>query len=616
MGIKDNKMKKGVNRPVNKKVQKPAIKDSIDTWCASHKWLVIALILLVSVAVRIVYFVQIRNTPLIEQHKWDASDMYVFNQWADSINHGDMLSQRYVQPENDWMQEIAGIYFKDHPDKFEYYKSIAGPDTVKNPPSKLLWIDWYGKSAFPHEPLYAYFVAFNYKVFGKSVYWVFLWQLLLGVLTNLLVFLVTRRHFGEFAGVVAAFLAIFFGPLMFFELTLLRSTFAVFFTILLVYVIDTAFKKDTLPWWILSGAVCGLATLVHAYYFIFLVIWFGFLLSHFRNNWKSFGIAVSGCLIGFIVVLTPLMIRNVHLGLPAMKISNNSAVGFITMNNDKFKSFNGWMVDSKYVSDIMYTSNGSLLKSIIPTLKTHPDLSSYLGQVYDKLHATFSWFEIQNNVNFYFYRQLAPVLYFTFISFLIVSPLALVGLGLAISRRKKAWPLYFMILVLLVPMLAFMVLARYRIVFAVVLIPFAAYTIAELFTPWKNWKNILLLAGIAIIALWTSGPRDEKTQRITKLEYVVTYYSHYADKLQAGINEKNWGEVDRLFADYLRLFEPEAIKTMNPSYRCKDRNEAAISSFFAKVHMWRSNVLYAAADTLRANQEAGISAKLKEAANQ
>ena len=181
MDIKSRKMKKVMNRPVNKNVQQTIIKDSIDKWCASHKWLVIALILVVSVAVRIVYFVQIRDTPLIAQHKWDASDMFVFDQWADSISCGDILSQRYVQPEHDWMAEIAGIYFKDHPDRFEYYRSLAGPDTLKNPPSKLLWMDWYGKSAFPHEPLYAYFIAFNYKVFGKNVYWVFIWLSLIHI---------------------------------------------------------------------------------------------------------------------------------------------------------------------------------------------------------------------------------------------------------------------------------------------------------------------------------------------------------------------------------------------------------------------------------------------------
>ena len=615
MVTKSHQKKQVTNRTPASKAQKPGIKDSIDKWCGSHKWLMISLIVVLSVAVRIAYFIQIEGTQLKNQYKWDESDMFVFDQWADSIACGDLLSERYVQPEHTWMKDIAKIHFTDHPDRFDYYKTLAGSDTLKNPPSKLLWLDWYGKKAFPHEPLYAYFLAFNYRIFGKDVRWIFLWQLLLGVLTNLLVFLVTRRHFGEFAGAIAAFLAVFFGPLLFFEMTLLRSTLAVFLTILLVYISGGALKTETFPRWLLTGAVCGLAVMTHAYFIFFIVIWFVFLLFYFFKKWKAFGIASSGCLIGFMAILSPIMIRNVHLGLPALSLSNNSVIGFITMNNGAFESFNGWMVEPKFVSDMMYATKGDLVKTIIPTLKTHKNLGSYLVQVWDKFHATFSWYEIPNNVNFYFYRQFASVLYLTFISFLIISPLALVGLCLAILKRKQVWPQYLMLIVLMVPMLAFMVLARYRIVFAVVLIPFAAFTIAELFTPWKGWKNIMLLTSIAVISFWTSTPRNEQTVRITKLEYIVIYNVNYLEKLQLELNNKNWKEVARLLGDYIVVYQPEAITKVKPFYRCKDINEAAIWSFFSLMHENRSKLLNLAADTLNARKEASISVKLKEAAN-
>ncbi|MCX6279221.1 MAG: glycosyltransferase family 39 protein [Bacteroidetes bacterium] len=615
MGKKGYQQKPATNQQAKVKVQKPGLKDALDKWCGSHFRLLIALILVFSVGIRIAYFVQLNNSQLINQHKWDESDMFVFDQWADSIAGGDILSERYIQPEHNWMKQIANLFFRDHPERLQYYKTLAGPDTLANSPSKMLWVDWYGKKAFPHEPLYAYFLAFNYKIFGNDVRWIFIWQLLLGVLTNLLVFLVARRYFGEFTGIIAGFLAIFFGPLMFFEMTLLRSTFAVFFTILLVYISGVALQKNTFMWWILVGAVCGLAAAVHAYFILFAVIWFIFLFIYFLNHWKTLGFAVCGCCIGIMAALSPIVIRNIKTGIPPLSLSNNSAIGFITMNNDKFKSFNGWMIEPKYVIDIMYATNGDLIKTIVPTLKTHKSIGSYLEQVWDKFHATFSWYEIPNNVNFYFYREFTPVLYLTFLSFLIISPLALVGLFIAILKRKQVWSLYLMLLVLIVPMLAFMVLSRYRIVFAVVLIPFAAYTIAELFTSWKGWKNIAILASIVIISFWTSQPRNEQTVRIAKLDYAVMLGVHYSDRIQTSVNDKNWKETSRLFDDYITKYQPEAIDNIKPFYRCQDRNEADIWSYFSLIHERRATVFNLEGDTINAKKEADISQKLKEAAN-
>ena len=604
---------KAIQPPVSQKIQRPGIRQRIENWCGSHTWFTISVIIIVSAILRIAYFTELNQYDLINLHQWSESDMFVFDEWADAIAAGDILSEHYVQPEHSWMKRIATIFFKDHPDRFEYYKNLAGPDATKDTASKLLWIDWYGKKAFPHEPLYAYFAALNYKIFGKDVRWVFVWQLILGILTNLLVFLVARKYFGELPAVIAAFLAVFCGPLLFYELTLLRSTFAAFFTILVVYVTGISLQKKTLAWWVAGGAVCGLSATVHAYFVLLAVAWCIFLSIYFYKYWKSLGTAAASLGIGFLLVLSPIMIRNASMNLPVLNLSNNSAIGFITMNNNTFKSFRGWMVEAQYVSDIMYETGGSLLKTIIPTLKTHKNPASYIGQVWDKLHATFSWYEVPNNVNFYFYRQFAPVLHLTFVSFLIISPLALVGLCLAMQRRKQAWPLYLMLLVLMVPMLAFMVLSRYRIVFAVVLIPFAAFTIAELFTSWKGWKNIALSGAVIGIALWTSAPRNEQTVQVSQRDYIAVFSVHFEGRIQQQVLSKDWNKAADIYDVYIKQYQPEEITDMKPFYRCKNRHEAEIWSFFAAMHERRSKLLDKAADSVNAKREADFALNLKKA---
>ena len=112
--------KKTMSRPLKIKAQKTGVRDILDKWCCSYKWLVISLIIVFSVAFRIIYFVQLGRTQLVYQHKWDESDMFVFDQWADSIAGGDVFSERYVQPEHTWMKQTANIFFRDHPDHLEY----------------------------------------------------------------------------------------------------------------------------------------------------------------------------------------------------------------------------------------------------------------------------------------------------------------------------------------------------------------------------------------------------------------------------------------------------------------------------------------------------------------
>ena len=82
---------------------------------------------------------------------------------------------------------------------------------------------WAGGSTFYQEPLYAYLMAVTYKIFGGDHRWVFLWQLVLGVLTNVLIYLLARRMFGDLVGTVAGALAVLCSPMMFYELILCAS---------------------------------------------------------------------------------------------------------------------------------------------------------------------------------------------------------------------------------------------------------------------------------------------------------------------------------------------------------------------------------------------------------
>ena len=589
-------------------------REKLDQWCKKNQLWVIVFIIISSVILRIVYFQQTAKTLFIDEHTNLETDMSFFHLGASKIAAGDLLSKTIEHPQHKWMEWVSGRYFLAHPDKLEQFKTAIGTDTLKNNPTKMLWNQWYGKHTFQQEPLYPYFVALNYSLFGKNVRWVFFFQLLFGILTNLLIFFVTYRYFGALTAVVASLLALFFGPMLFFEMVLLRSSIAVFLGILLIYLTGTALRKNSFSWWILTGIAAGLAILVHSF-FILYVLGIAIILLIQNRKKLSTGILFSASMVaGVFLTISPAVIRNISVDTPPLSLSSTAAVSFVTMNNINFKSFTGWNMDVQHLADIMDQADGKLLNVIIPTIRTHKSFSSYLLQVWDKLHATFSSYEIPNNVNYYLCRESTPILFLTFITFLILSPLAITGIFLSWNYRLHAWPLYLLILTYLFAMLAFMVLARYRIILVPVLIPFAALTITELLKTWKGWKNYLVVFAIIILGFWVSTTGSANVSQINSYDYVGIWSGHYVNKVKEQLDHKQWDKVARELSDFITRYEPGKVSGASTSYRCADQNEAGIFEYFSGMHANLAQVLVNAKDSEGAGREREISAKLKDIA--
>ncbi len=608
---------KNLKVPVTKmaaKEQQSGTREKLDRWCQKNHIWVIGFIIVFSVSIRIVYFQQTAETLFIDEHTNLETDMSFFHLGACKIADGDVLSKIIEHPQHKWMEWVSDRYFLAHPDKLEQFKATIGSDTLNNNPTKMLWNQWYGQHTFQQEPLYPYFVALNYSLFGKNVQWVFLFQLLFGILTNLLIYFVTYRYFGALTAAVAALLAVFFGPMLFFEMVLLRSSIAVFSGILLIYVTGTALRESKFYWWVLTGITAGLALLVHSFFILYVLGVAVVLLFQHKKNVKKGILFAAGMVAGVFITLSPAMIRNISVDTPPLSLSSTAAVSFITMNNGNFKSFTGWNMDVQHLADIMDQGDGKLLKVIIPTIRTHGSLRSYMIQVWDKLHATFSSHEISNNVNYYLVRESTPILFLTFITFLILSPLAIAGMFLSWNYRFHAWPLYLLFTTYLFAMLAFMVLARYRIIMVPVLIPFAALTITELLKSWKGWKNYLVVCAIVILGFWVSTTGSAKVSQINSYDYVGIWSGHYVKKVKEQLDRKEWDKVARELSDFISRYEPGKVSGAATSYRCADQNEAGIFDYFSGMHANLAQVLVNAKDSEGAGREREIAVKLKNIA--
>jgi 4-amino-4-deoxy-L-arabinose transferase-like glycosyltransferase len=127
--------------------------------------------------------------------------------------------------------------------------------------------DWVGQGTFEQGPLYAYLLALAYLV-GLSEPAIIFLQFMTGVAVCLLVFLCGRRLFDERIATAAALATALYGPLLFYEMELMKSFLSPLFVVTTLYAglrYTDALQKR---WASLAGVAIGLACLLRESYIL------------------------------------------------------------------------------------------------------------------------------------------------------------------------------------------------------------------------------------------------------------------------------------------------------------------------------------------------------------
>ncbi len=179
----------------------------------SDKWL--WTIVAVALLVRIAYFVGYLKTPL---SVWRVADQAYYSTWA---------------------------------------KEIAGGD-------------WLGTEVFEQGPLYAYGLAVVYKL-GAGDNVAILLQLICGVTTCILVYLCANRLFEHHTACIAGLLCAIYGPLVFYECTIMKGFLSPLLTMLALYAALRFADAGNSLWLFASGSAIGLACLVRENHILLLL---------------------------------------------------------------------------------------------------------------------------------------------------------------------------------------------------------------------------------------------------------------------------------------------------------------------------------------------------------
>jgi len=252
---------------------------------------ILAMILLLAVLLRIIYLGEIWDTPDFHYPGLDSA-YHIY--WAKGMVTGDWS--------NFEGRENPMIY------RYPYYRP----------------------------PGYAYFLSLVYFVFGMSSIWPRLVQFGLGLGSILLVFYLTRRLFDKAAGLIAAFLTSFYWIFIYYEGELAGVSWAVFLSLLTACLLIRSASRWTLPGFFLTGLVMGALTVFRPNALILYpvsVFWI-FLVSRQRRDKPRVLLPAAGLLLGTLIAILPVTIRNYVVSGEFVPISTNAGISLGVANNE------------------------------------------------------------------------------------------------------------------------------------------------------------------------------------------------------------------------------------------------------------------------------------------
>ncbi len=494
----------------------------VDVWLNDkQRWILVCIVIL-SLLTRIAYYRDIAASPCVNAHHWVSSDMHFYHDWGVRIAAGDWLTDRASHRFTGFERRLASRYFEFYPERKAQYASADNP-------AHALISDWWSGKLFRTEPLYAYLIGITYKVFGVDVRFVFAWQLLLGIATNILIYLIARSCFGNITALVTAAFALAYAPLLFYEMVLIRATlikFTVAFTLFLTIV--ALQRKSWLPW-LGAGVAFGAGLLVKTIFKILLLATvLGLIVRSIRAPRTALR-PLLGLAGGVMLCMLPIVYRNTVLGNPLMSVAATERYTFFLAHSAYYDPVYNTVPNVSQIARFMGDSGNSTVSAVLYTLRTHEDLQSYLKLTCNKLAALFFWYEWPNNANFYYYRMHSNMLQWVPLTFPFIGSLAFIGLLAALPTFRQSWTLYGFTVTQILIFLVARINARYKLPLALTLIPFAGFTVVQigLWVRTREWRKIGLAgasaSAVILLASYMLRPLPKEIKVVRSSDYFSIY---------------------------------------------------------------------------------------------
>lgn len=356
---------------------------------------------------------------------------------------------------------------------------------------KIAGGDWVGDDVFFMGPLYPYFLAVIYKIMGPDLVAVKVIQGLLGGLTAGFTFLLAREGFGFVVGLIAGFMAAVYVPFIFYDNSILFPVLATLLNTLMLYWFYRGVCRRSMASFLIAGLFGGLSAAGNASVLAFGPFAIVFVLVALKVHLGARLKAAALLAAGVAIVVLPVTIRNLAVAGDFVPLTSNAGLNFYIGNNSKST---GAYVRPEGLDVYTDPSGRTIAEAAIGGSLKPSEVSGYwtgrasnfirsepkrfAANLLRKAFLFWSVYEIPQIEHLPFEKRYSRLLRLPTPSFGIICPLSILGMFLVLRRKPEAWLLFLFIVAYSVTIIAFFVVARYRLPAVPALMVFAAYSVA------------------------------------------------------------------------------------------------------------------------------------------
>ena len=377
--------------------------------------------------------------------------------------------------------------------------------------------DWYGSKTFYQAPLYPYFLAVLFKVFGPSVTVVRVVQLLLGVAGVALIGQAVRKLFSEKVGLIAALMLATYPPAIYYDGIIQKAGLSTFLLcVVLASCVYLQIEKRR-RYALLTGASLGLLVLTRENALLWtplIPFWILFGIQEARKQrWWLVGFYA----IGAAMILLPVAARNASLGGEWSPTTFQAGPNFYIGNNGQASGIYVPLVPGRGTPMYERADAQRLAEQAEGRTLSAREVSQYWmsrawGEIREapgywlqlmtaKSFMVLNRYEVPDVESMYVFREYSMPLKLSWAwHFGTLFPLAIWGLVVTSRDWKKLWLYYLLLLSMIAAVVLFFIMGRYRNPVAILCLPFAAVGLLDLFARVREdgWRSLKAAAPVLL----------------------------------------------------------------------------------------------------------------------
>jgi len=386
---------------------------------------------------------------------------------------------------------------------------------------------WLGPSgSYFHPPAYSYFVAIIFKIFGRSLDRIKLFQIFLDIVNLLLVYFIAKKAFDKRVALISIVLYAVYIPIIQFTVEILPPIFMIFLSllaILLLFSVKQRIEKLRYIFLAASGLILGILIITLPNFLLcvpFVLFWIH---GYFKK--ASFRIRLRYVALFLIASLIPLCLvfaRNLIFARENVLISHHGGINFYIGNNPDINRTVSIRPGIEWEGLLMYpygevkiTNFGDQsqfwYRNASRFIISHP--FKWVWLEIKKSVLFFNSFEFPRNFDNAFFAQYSFVTRLPFAKLNFVMPLALSIVGISffnrtLCRSSEAKLILTIIFCYAFSIIIFFIAGRYRMPIIPLLIILCAYYISLLSgkIALGNYHATSMLVGLAVIlAVFTNA---------------------------------------------------------------------------------------------------------------